>query len=378
MKKNQMRLAGAVTIAALVLSACQGTGISAPAEKAGGAATAAPAAEEVTPLQAAVLCGDGADEDLALIQEALTGGMPDALFFDAGGSADRQADQAAQALEAGARILFVSPAVRESSEEALRLTDLAGESGAVLVFYGRPMEVPGTEGSLRTGQDRVFYVGTDPEEAGRIQGETAGKRILEDYEAFDRNGDGIISYALFKGQAGQGEAEKRARSAVKALTRVLTEAGHEAPVYFNSDNPDGYQLDLTGTWSAHAVQDYMETNLSLYTDKEDNMIELVLCGNDDMASGAAAALRKSGYNTGEEGDPSIPVYGIGASEEARDLIAQGAMYGSVDLNPALFLEMLSNAAYNAAAGLPLETGMEDRMDQEAPILTVPCSAYTGE
>lgn len=378
-KRHLMILTAALLAVSLLLAACQNGTASGETSSASGtaAAPAAPAAEKEA-LTAAVLCGDMGDDDLSAIQASLKETMPDALYYDAGGDPALQKEQVSEALVQGAGILFVSPAVRESSEEAMALTALARDAGALLVFYGRPMEVPGTEGSLRKGEDRVWYVGTDPKAAGRAQGAMAGKYAADRYEALDLNGDGKISYALFKGQAGQGEAAGRAAGAAAALKDALKKAGHEEPVFFDSQNADGYQLDLTGTWSSHAVRDYMETNLSLYREKEDNMIELVLCGSDAMAEGAVAALQAAGYNTGEEGAKTIPVFGIGAAPDGKALLEAGALAGTVSLHPEETARVLGQIAENAACGLAPETGLEDLADPDLPILRIPCSAVNGK
>jgi methyl-galactoside transport system substrate-binding protein len=57
------------------------------------------------------------------------------------------------------------------------------------------------------------------------------------------------------------------------------------------------------------------------------MIELVICNNDGMAEGAIASLQQAGYN--KEGAHVVPVFGVDATEAAKNLIAEGAMIGTV-------------------------------------------------
>ena len=59
------------------------------------------------------------------------------------------------------------------------------------------------------------------------------------------------------------------------------------------------------------------------------MIELVICNNDNMAEGAISALEAAGYNTGAEGSKTIPVFGVDATDAAKELIASGKMTGTV-------------------------------------------------
>ena len=73
----------------------------------------------------------------------------------------------------------------------------------------------------------------------------------------------------------------------------------------------------------------MNTNLAQYNEANNNMIELIICNNDNMAEGAISALEAAGYNTGAEGAKTIPVFGVDATDAAKELIAAGKMTGTV-------------------------------------------------
>ena len=98
---------------------------------------------------------------------------------------------------------------------------------------------------------------------------------------------------------------------------------------FLISNASKYQVDLGGAWSAQAALEYMNTNLSQYNEANGNMIELIICNNDNMAEGAISALEAAGYNTGAEGATTIPVFGVDATDAAKELIAAGKMTGTV-------------------------------------------------
>ena len=57
------------------------------------------------------------------------------------------------------------------------------------------------------------------------------------------------------------------------------------------------------------------------------MIELVICNNDGMAEGVVASLQEKGYN--KAGAHVVPVFGVDATDNAKALIAEGAMTGTV-------------------------------------------------
>ena len=58
-----------------------------------------------------------------------------------------------------------------------------------------------------------------------------------------------------------------------------------------------------------------------------SQIEAVFANNDDMALGAIAALQAAGYNNGT--GKTIPVFGVDATDSAKELIANGKMTGTV-------------------------------------------------
>lgn len=58
-------------------------------------------------------------------------------------------------------------------------------------------------------------MGTDYEMAGHMQGEMIGNYLLENYDKYDLNKDGKISYVMFKGQEGNLEAIARTQYAVE-------------------------------------------------------------------------------------------------------------------------------------------------------------------
>lgn len=72
-----------------------------------------------------------------------------------------------------------------------------------------------------------------------------------------------------------------------------------------------------------AATDYMNTNLASFNEANGNMIEVIICNNDNMAEGCISALEVAGYNTGAEGAKVIPVFGVDATDSAKELIGAG-------------------------------------------------------
>src|SRR5699024_2938091 len=100
--------------------------------------------------------------------------------------------------------------------------------------FNRAIEEDGAEGSVLgadTYKDMVSFVGTDAPEAGHLQGQMIGEYLLENYDTVDLNGDGVISYAMFKGDEANVEAIYRTQYGVEDANKVLTEAGKPELAY---------------------------------------------------------------------------------------------------------------------------------------------------
>ncbi len=247
--------------------------------------------------------------------------------FDGNNNQTTQNEQIQTAVTDGYNLLVVNMVTSGSPDVANEIISLA--NGTPVIFFNRAIEADGEEGTVLNANSNICFIGTDAPEAGHLQGKMVGEYLLANWDTVDLNGDGKISYAMFKGDEANVEAIYRTQYGVEDADAVLTEAGKPALEYFDASNSAKYQVDLGGAWSAQAALDYMNTNLSQYNEANGNMIELVICNNDNMAEGAISALEAAGYNTGAEGATVIPVYGVDATDAAKELIAAGKMTGTV-------------------------------------------------
>ena len=229
--------------------------------------------------------------------------------FDSNGNQTTQNEAIQTAIADGYNLLIVNMVTSGSSDTAKGIMELAGD--VPVIFFNRAVDEDGVEASasVLNAYENIAFVGTDAPEAGHL------------------NGDGKISYAMFKGDEANVEAIYRTQYGVEDANAVLTAAGKPELVYFDANNTSGYQVDLNGHWSAAAALDYMNTNLSQYNEGNNNMIELIICNNDNMAEGCISALESAGYNNGT--GKTIPVFGVDATDSAKELIANGKMTGTV-------------------------------------------------
>ena len=209
-----------------------------------------------------------------------------------------------------------------------------------------------------------------------MQGELIGNYLVNNFDKVDLNGDGKISYCLFKGQQGNAEAEARTKYSVEDANKILSAAGKPKLSFYDSKNEGGYLVDQDGNWSNAAANNYMKTILSAYSENKNNMVELIIANNDEMALGAIAALNEAGYN--KEGGKIIPVFGVDANDAARAKVDAGYMAGTVKQDSYGMAESMVKIANNYLAGTEKFDGIDKNNIIGDWRVNIPYSAYTAE
>ena len=350
---------------------------------AAGGSSAAPAGD-ASGVKAAVFYYNYSDTYISSVRTALDGKLEAAGIeytdFDGNNNQTTQNEQIDTALSSGYNLLIVNMVTSGSSDTATAIADKAKAAGVPVIFFNRAVEEDGNEGAVLGAYDNIAFVGTDAPEAGHMQGKMIGNYLVENYDAVDLNKDGTIQYAMFMGDASNVEAIYRTQYGVEDCDAVLAEAGKPALEYFDSANTNKYQLDMNGAWSAQAAQEYMQTNLSQYSEANGNMIELIICNNDNMAEGCIAALQAAGYNNGE-GTTTIPVFGVDATDSAQQLIANGTMTGTIKQDAEGMAECIALLATNVMNGEDLLANTDSYTKDTANSLDnkifIPYQEYTG-
>ena len=272
---------------------------------------------------------DEADVYLSTVRASLNEALEAAgVAYDnqyAGKDQAKQLEQVKTAIAGGSNLLVVNVVTSGDPVVAQSIVDAAGD--IPVIFFNRAIGNEGSDITMLGDNATACFIGTDAPEAGHLQGKMVGDYVLANFETVDLNGDGVITYAMFKGEEGNAEAIARTQFGVEDANLVLEDAGKSALVYFDAAAAQTWQTDPEGAWSAKAAKDYMDTNLVTYNEANGNMIELVICNNDGMAEGAVASLQQAGYNVA--GAHVIPVFGVDATDAAKALIAEGSMIGTV-------------------------------------------------
>lgn len=291
--------------------------------------------------------------------------------YDANSNQTTQTEQIDTAIAKGTKMLIVNIMDTGSDDAARTIVEKARAADIPLIFFNRSVSE-----EVVTSYEKCAFVGTDYEMAGRMQGELIGGYVLRNFEKIDLNGDGKISYCLFKGQQGNLEAEARTRYAVEDANKVLSENGKPALSFYDPRNPNGYLVDQDGNWSNAAANNYMKTILSAYSEANNNMVELIIANNDEMALGAIAALNEAGYN--KEGGKIIPVFGVDATDGAKSKIDAGVMAGTIKQDSVGMAEAIVKIANNFFGEMDKFYGIDKDNILGSWRVNIPYSAYTGD
>lgn len=293
---------------------------------------------------------------------------------DANATQATQTDQISTAVTSGASVLAVNICETGADGIAQNVVDMAKDAGIPLIFFNRSVSQ-----EVVQSYENCVFVGTNYEEAGIMQGKMIGEYLVENYDAVDLNGDGVISYVMFKGDEANQEAIARTQYGVEDANTVLTEAGKPELSFYDDSNSNKYLVDQNGTWSNQASFDYMQTILAQYNEDNGNMVELIICNNDDMALGAVNALQNAGYNNGEEGTLTIPVFGVDATDTAKELIASGYMTGTIKQDADGMADAIATIAKNMVDGSDTFAGLNEAyVVEDGWKVAIPYSTYTGE
>ena len=328
---------------------------------------------------------DEADVYLSSVRAELNSALEKAgVAYDnqfAGKDQAKQLEQIKTAISGGSNLLVVNVVTSGDPDVAQTIVDAAGD--IPVIFFNRAIGTDGTDVTMLGKNKTACFIGTDAPEAGHMQGKMVGDYVLANFDKLDLNKDGKISYAMFKGDEANVEAIFRTQYGLEDANIVLEAAGKPALVYFDAANTDCYQVDQGGAWSAAAAKEYMDTNFVSYNEANGNMIELVICNNDGMAEGAIASLQEKGYNV--PGAHTVPVFGVDATDNAKALIAEGAMTGTIKQDAQGMAAAVAQVAKAILGGTAPAAALAALNDERFSIasdcaskLFVAYAPYTGE
>ena len=293
--------------------------------------------------------------------------------YDSNNSQTTQTEQVTTAIAKGTSLLVVNLVDSGSDDAAKNIIEQASAQNIPVIFFNRSVSE-----EVVSGYDKCVFVGTDYEMAGHMQGEMIGEYMMANFEEVDLNGDGQISYVMFKGQEGNAEAIARTQFGVEDADAILTAGGKPALSFYDSSNENKYLVDQDGAWSAAAANNYMQTILSQYSEANGNMVELVIANNDEMAIGSVTALQNAGYNLEDGSATVIPVFGVDATDAAKEAIGKGTMTGTIKQDADGMANTIAQISSNFLGGADTFTDVAPENVVGTWRVNIPYATYTGE
>lgn len=310
--------------------------------------------EKKTPqkLQVGVTYYDQSDtylnELIGLFKESLKGIENSKLevsvtIQDAAGVQKNQNDQVEELLDEGCNVLCVNLVDRADPSEII---DLAREREVPIIFFNRE---PVAEDLHQW--DKLYYVGADAKQSGKLQGELAVE-MIEANPQIDKNKDGKIQYVVLEGEMGHQDAIIRTENAVNTLKE-------------NGIEVEKLSCKIAN-WNRAQAQNRMEQIIGEYQNK----IELVLSNNDDMALGAVDAYKKLNYTSA-----ALPAFlGIDGTETGLQGVENQELWGTVYNDK----EGQAKAMAELSAALITGEGMEDIPFKNERYVYLPYYKVTAE
>ena len=120
----------------------------------------------------------------------------------------------------------------------------------------------------------------------------------------------------------------------------------------------------------------MRTILAKYSESNNNMVELIIANNDEMALGAVAGLQGAGYNDGK--GKTIHVFGVDATDAAKEAIGNGSMIGTIKQDAEGMATAITTICKNFLDGKSTFDGIDSDSTVGTWRVNIPYATYIGE
>ena len=218
--------------------------------------------------------------------------------------------------------------------DAICVNEVDRTAASVIIDKARAADIPVIFFNREpVGEDmqrwqNVYYVGSDPREAGDMQGRIVVDLYDENPASVDRNGDGRIQYVILEGEPGHQDATLRTESCIAALTSAGIDVEKLA------SEPANWQRAQASAKMAQWLAD----------EELRDRIEVIFCNNDDMALGAIDA-----YHAAEISELPV-IVGIDATPPALLAIQDGSLAGTVRNDAQGQAQAIFDLAYALSTG----------------------------
>lgn len=250
-------------------------------------------------------------------------------------------------------ILYLPDRTEQAVESVI---NSVSQRNKALIIMNIPTEIVS---KLSKMYKNVAFVTPDSKKAGIAQGNIIVDLWKSNKNALDKNGNGVLEYILLQGPNNDPQVVDRTKYAISTINDAGIKTQELAAV--------------NAGWNKESARTSID-NLFL---RYDGSIEAVISNNDAMAIGAIEALQKYGYNKGDK-LKNIAVVGIDGLQEAKTLIDDGIMTGTVIQDPKVHSQLLYTVGVNLVNNLsPTENTNYQIIDGQI-IIPFPYDTYVSK
>lgn len=260
-------------------------------------------------------------------------------IYDGQNSQSIQNDQVERLIALNYDVLCINLVDRTS---AAFIINMAMEADVPIVFFNRE---PVQEDLKKW--DKLYYVGTDAQLNGKMEGQIVVDAYNSSPSSIDRNGDGILQYVMIEGEMRHQDSVLRTEGSVQAIR----DAGIQV------EKIDGGIANWERSQGAALAEEYFE--------KYGEEIELIICNNDDMALGVIDTVERLGLEFNN-------IVGIDGTPQGLEAVEKGRMLGTVVIDYGRQAQMILDIAYSLATGSDPRDTMSIGRDKaiRAPMYTI--------
>ena len=243
------------------------------------------------------------------LKAALTAQGFKVIEKNAGGDQAKQIGQIEALAQEKCDVLLIEPVMSDAVAELLAVI---GSTELPAVLFDRRIDT-----ALLEEYPQITYIGTEESQPGQLQ----AKMMEQLPDGGDLNGDGTVSYMLIAGPQDHQDAVRRTESFENALLSGGLKAQQLVKEYGDHTQDSGRML--------------CKQQLAAFGKD----VEVIVCGNDQMAAGAAQAVTDGGRTVGKD----VYLLAIGGEGDVLKMVSEGKVSGTVYSDPAAKIHAITEA-----------------------------------
>ncbi len=271
-------------------------------------------------------------------------------FYDGEGNQSIQNTQMEKAVKQGTDLILLNIVDINSTEKIIN--KIKQYNIPVILFNREPRSLDSVK-----SYGKAVFIGNNGEEAGRLQGKIINEVWKKEQNLFDKSKNNVFQYILIKGEKNNIETELRSDYVIRSLNEHGIKSIEVASEYCD--------------WNKNYAKLVVKSLFLRYG----NVIEGIICNNDEMAEGSIEALHEFGYNMGSMNNNNVIVVGIDGLDAALELIKKKEMTGTVVQN----IDEMANALYlvgnNLVLGRDPLYDTKYKFDSSGVAIRIPYSGY---